>query len=88
MPGSGVQSTLRDVVERVRRLLDVLTEPVWGSFQARVWDTSCWVADARRSEELLGWRATTLMDEGLVASAAWLRSTAAVRERYFSQTNR
>ncbi len=80
--GSGVQSTLRDVVERVRRLLDVQAEPDWGSYEARVWDTSCWVADPRRAEELLGWRATTPMDAGLAATAAWLRSTAAVRERY------
>ena len=81
--GSGVQSTLRDVVGRVRRLLDVQAEPDWGSYEARVWDTSCWVADARLAEELLGWRATTSMDEGLAASAAWLHSNGGVRERYF-----
>jgi dolichol-phosphate mannosyltransferase len=80
--GTGVQSTLRDVVEHVRRILDVRAEPAWGAYPARMWDTSCWVADARQIQAQLGWRATTAVAEGLERSAAWLRSAGRATERY------
>ncbi|HEX4777245.1 MAG TPA: NAD-dependent epimerase/dehydratase family protein, partial [Acidimicrobiia bacterium] len=42
--GTGVQTTIRDVVRIARRVLDVAERPRWGSMPNRGWDTSVWVA--------------------------------------------
>ncbi|MBT5805420.1 MAG: NAD-dependent epimerase/dehydratase family protein, partial [Gemmatimonadetes bacterium] len=46
--GSGVQTTLREIVELARRRLDIAAEPAWGSMGDRHWDTEVWVADAEK----------------------------------------
>jgi len=80
--GSGIQTTVGELVDRTRRLLSVRAEPHWGSMPARGWDTSSWVSDPRRIREELGWVATTTLDEGLAATASWLRESAERLELY------
>jgi dolichol-phosphate mannosyltransferase len=70
--GSGVQTTLREMVETVRHLLPVAAEPAWGSMPNRGWDTTVWVSDPRRIAADLGWRAATTLDEGLRRTIAWI----------------
>jgi dolichol-phosphate mannosyltransferase len=70
--GSGVQTTLAELAETACHVFSIDQAPAWGSFPARHWDTDVWVADARRIEERLGWRATTSLQAGLAATAAWL----------------
>src|SRR6185436_7690870 len=45
--GTGVQTSLREVVEVARHVLGIVVEPVWGTLAARGWDTNVWVADNR-----------------------------------------
>jgi nucleoside-diphosphate-sugar epimerase len=63
--GSGIQTTLREVTAAVNELLPVPLPPVWGSMPDRPWDTSVWVANPTRAAEVLGWRTTTSLQEGL-----------------------
>jgi dolichol-phosphate mannosyltransferase len=70
--GSGVQSTLADLVRQVRALFDVRAEPVWGSMPERSWDHTAWYAKPEKAAALLGWRATTSLSDGLGATRAWL----------------
>jgi dolichol-phosphate mannosyltransferase len=71
--GTGVQTTLRDLVDLARRLFGVAAEPTWGSMAARGWDTTTWVANPERIRAELGWRAGWSLEAGLVATADWLR---------------
>lgn len=71
--GSGVQTTVGELVQRARRVLRVKAEPEWGSMAERAWDTSCWVADPSRIGEDLGWEPRTDLDEGLGRMVAWLK---------------
>jgi dolichol-phosphate mannosyltransferase len=80
--GSGVQTTIREAVEAVRRLFGVAAEPEWGSMQARSWDTSVWVADATRAGIELGWRARTQFADGLRLTADWLRESGLLETVY------
>lgn len=80
--GSGVQTTVADIVEVARAVLGIAAEPEWGSMEARSWDTSVWVSDPSLIRGALGWTATTPLAEGLAGMADWLRSNPAVLERY------
>lgn len=81
--GSGVQTTLRALVETARRTLRVEQEPEWAAYPARDWDTDVWLADARSAAADLGWRVRTPLDIGLTSFAQWLRDAPpAVASRY------
>jgi nucleoside-diphosphate-sugar epimerase len=70
--GSGVQSTMREVVEAVQRAVGTRSEIRWGAFPARKWDTARWQADPSRAAEVLGWRARTPLADGMARMAAWM----------------
>ena len=77
--GSGIQHTIRDVVEVVLKETGASVECRWGAVPHRTWDTSTWVADCTKSRRLLGWRATTSLADGLAKTVQWMRSQGAVR---------
>ena len=80
--GTGVQTTLSEVVEIARRVLGIDAEPRWGSMRDRAWDTSVWVADPGHLERKLGWRARTGFEAGLRQTVEWLRDTPGMLEVY------
>lgn len=80
--GTGTQTTLREIVDRTRRLLAIDSPPVWGSMPNRHWDSSVWVADNRALRQALGWQPRFDLDQGLRALAAWFRGNPALLEQY------
>lgn len=72
--GTGVQTTLREVVAVARRLMKIPVEPVWGSMPSRQWDTQTWVADIRKIEKKLGWQPRNTFEEGLRQMVNWHKS--------------
>jgi dolichol-phosphate mannosyltransferase len=80
--GSGIQSTLADVVEAARRRFQLAAEALWGSMSSRSWDTSVWVADSQRAKDVLGWVPRIALPMGLEAFTAWLESDPGVLDRY------
>ena len=69
--GTGIQSTLEEVVALVGELLNVSEEPEWGTMPARHWDTNVWIADSTRIAEDLGWAPTHTLREGLSTFVDW-----------------
>jgi UDP-glucose 4-epimerase len=80
--GTGVQTTLRDVVEVARTVLEITAEPSWGSHRPRTWDTSVWVADPQKIERELGWRSQLTPTAGIESLRAWLVTQPRLLERY------
>jgi nucleoside-diphosphate-sugar epimerase len=80
--GTGVQTTLRDVVDVARRVLEIAVEPVWGSMPERRWDTSVWVADSRRIQQALGWQPRYTFERGFRCMVDWFRDHPALQRRY------
>lgn len=80
--GSGTQTTLSEVVEVAREVLDIPTEPHWGSHDPRPWDTDVWVANAAKIQRELGWHAQWELQNGLRDLAAWLQEHPSLGERY------
>ena len=71
--GTGVQTTIGEVVEVARRLLPIREEPQWGSMPDRRWDTDVWVADNLKIRQVLGWRPGHTFADGLRAMVEWTR---------------
>lgn len=71
--GTGVQTTLRAIVEVARRIMSIEATPEWGSMQNRGWDTNVWVADSRKIRAELGWEPRFTLEQGLEATVHWFR---------------
>jgi dolichol-phosphate mannosyltransferase len=81
---SGVQTTLRSLVEILQPLFDIESDPIWDSMPARRWDTAVWVGDPSTTADLIGWTATTSFEHGLRALAAWMQADPTRRARYMA----
>lgn len=62
--GTGVLSSVRDVVERLHRITGSAAAPAYGAIPARPLEQAL-KADVERTRRLLGWQACTGLDEGL-----------------------
>jgi dolichol-phosphate mannosyltransferase len=71
---SGAQTTISEIVEKTRTLLDVPKEPVWGGMRSRSWDTEVWFGDPAAIGKDIGWVAETDLHHGLSLTAEWLRA--------------
>jgi UDP-glucose 4-epimerase len=79
---SGAQTTLGSLVDIVQPLFAIDSDPVWDSMPGRHWDTAVWVGDPTAARDLLGWTATTSIEHGLCAIAAWMQADPTRRARY------
>jgi nucleoside-diphosphate-sugar epimerase len=80
--GTGVQTTLAEVVDCAKRLAGVSAEPSWGSMPDRKWDTTSWVADNRRIRGELGWSPQRDFEHGFGLMLDWFRTRADMLELY------
>ncbi|HEX7253083.1 MAG TPA: NAD-dependent epimerase/dehydratase family protein [Thermoanaerobaculia bacterium] len=78
--GTGIQTTIREVVAVARRTLPISEEPRWGSMPDRQWDTGVWVADRRRIERELGWKPHVPLEEGFARMVEWVRENPTLAE--------
>lgn len=80
--GTGVQTTLKDLVDLVARLLGVPVEPRWGAMEDRVWDTGVWVSDSRHANAVLGWQPRTTLEQGVRTFVEWFAENPGIRRQY------
>ena len=71
--GTGIQTSLGELVASARRILTITAEPIWGSMANRQWDSATWVADSRAIQRALGWQPRYDIESGVGAMAAWFR---------------
>jgi len=72
--GSGVKTTLGELVQVVRELFAIQAEPAWGSMPDRSWDHPAWFANPAKGARLLDWRCATSLRDGLAETARWLEA--------------
>lgn len=63
--GTGIQTTIRQIVQIVQNIFMLDAQPVWGSMPNRKWDTTCWVADNSKIIEELAWSPKVNLMDGL-----------------------
>jgi nucleoside-diphosphate-sugar epimerase len=71
--GTGVTTTLREVVNVVRRVMNIGAEPVWNTMHNRSWDTNVWVSDNRKIRSELHWQPLGSFEEGFRLMLDWFR---------------
>ncbi len=72
--GTGIQTSMREVVAVARRVLDIREEPAWGTMSGRQWDTCvCWQADPRAIARDLDWRPRHSFEDGLRQTQRWFQ---------------
>ena len=80
--GTGVQTSLLQVVGVARRVLPVATEPKWQSMPGRSWDADVWVSDNRKIQEDLGWTPHYTFEQGFRATVDWFRANSPACDFY------
>jgi nucleoside-diphosphate-sugar epimerase len=62
--GSGIQTSLREVVQVARQVFGITLEPEWGTMPQRLWDTNSWVANSQKAQNELGWSPRFTFEQG------------------------
>jgi nucleoside-diphosphate-sugar epimerase len=70
---SGVERTLQDVADSAQAAFPNVSDPVWGTYEARSWDTNKWCGDPTNATERTGWSASVDLRDGLRQFADWIR---------------
>jgi dolichol-phosphate mannosyltransferase len=86
--GSGKQTTIRQVVDVARRVLDIAERPRWGTMPNRGWDTNVWVSDSRAIRRALAWKPRYTFERGFRQLVAWMREDPSRQTRYRSVDRR
>jgi dolichol-phosphate mannosyltransferase len=69
--GTGIQTTLRELVETARKTFGITAEPVWNTMPNRNWDANVWVSDNRKIRSELGWTPRHSLSAGLHLMRDW-----------------
>jgi dolichol-phosphate mannosyltransferase len=72
--GTGVATTLRDVVDVARRVMGIRAEPAWNTMPNRAWDSNVWVGDNRKARDQLGWQPRLSFEAGFRLMLDWFRA--------------
>jgi dolichol-phosphate mannosyltransferase len=73
--GTGIQTSLREVVEVARRVMNVSAEPEWGTMPDRLWDTNTWMSNNSKIQNALGWRPEYSFESGFRQMVKWSRES-------------
>jgi nucleoside-diphosphate-sugar epimerase len=65
---SGIQTTIREVVDLIRARMNIPVEPQWSTMSNRDWDTKSWVGSNEALKSSLGWSPRWSLEEGLDAT--------------------
>jgi len=71
--GSGAQTTVGSMVERIIRLTNAKVQPEWERIANPRIEPEHWCADAGKARTKLGWRPKHDLNQGLVRTIDWLR---------------
>jgi len=69
---TGKKTTIREIVDVVKDIYGMSSEPKWASMQNRNWDLRDWYGNPSLAKEILGWQARTLLREGIVRTREWV----------------
>jgi polyisoprenyl-phosphate glycosyltransferase len=72
--GSGAKTTIADLAQKTKAIFNVMDEPQYGKMEGRAWDLADWYSNPEKAKKLLGWSPRFSLENGLLASANWIRT--------------
>ena len=75
---TGLQTSLSQVVELAKQVLDIRDEPQWGSMPNRHWDSTTWVGDNDKMRRVLGWCPRHTFEQGFRQTVDWFRHNSSI----------
>ncbi len=72
--GTGIQSSIKNVVDLAVKVTKENTNFKWGKMEGRNWDTNNWVADISKARQLLGWAPQISLEKGIELTWDWFKS--------------
>jgi nucleoside-diphosphate-sugar epimerase/glycosyltransferase involved in cell wall biosynthesis len=69
--GTGIQTTIAELADVAKRVFNIEELPQFGKMQGRAWDLKNWYANPNKAAELLDWRPTVKVEDGLRKMAVW-----------------
>ncbi len=69
--GTGMQYSIREIVDLTLELMDSKVKPIWNSVKSRKWDQSTWKADMNKTKKILGWIPENSLKTGLSKTINW-----------------
>lgn len=72
--GTGRKITIGELANMTRSLFNIEEAASFGTMQGRSWDLPDWYSDPAKAERLIGWRAQTPLEQGLLDTAKWVGS--------------
>jgi nucleoside-diphosphate-sugar epimerase len=82
--GTGKQTTLREVVEVAREVMNIPAQPKWNSMPGRQWDTENWSADPGKIQAAIGWLPQHTFAQGFSQTVNWFEDNPAMPALYRS----
>jgi nucleoside-diphosphate-sugar epimerase len=72
--GTGIQTTMREMVRAVLQSTHNTVKVKWGSMPARSWDTDTWFADISKVRRVLKWTPHIGLAQGVEMTTNWFRA--------------
>jgi len=72
---SGKATSINRIVDIIIKNKNLLTQPVWGTFETRSFDSNKWTGNPDRAYQLTGWKAMTSIEDGLLLFDKWFKQT-------------
>jgi nucleoside-diphosphate-sugar epimerase len=74
--GRGEQVSLEEVVKVAFKVTKCKVQTNWDAYAHRPWDTSTWQADMKKTFNLVSWRPTTTLNDGITKMWKWYPAAA------------
>jgi nucleoside-diphosphate-sugar epimerase len=71
--GTGIQSSIQEVVETIKNILQKSLNVSWGKTLSRPWEPQNWVADITQTKKMLKWTPKYSLTHGLQKTYYWFK---------------
>lgn len=68
---TGVKTTIGDLVNTVKKIINVTAEPEYGSMSDRIQDSQNWYGNPELANKILNWHSRTSLEEGIRLLIDW-----------------
>ena len=85
--GSNTKTTIRELAYLVKKLFKLKAEPAFNTMKKRNWDLNDWYSNSNEAKKILGWSASTKLEDGLKKTYEWVNKLSKNEFKLFSKIN-